>query len=257
MFLKSRLRVLLKVLPPSMTPMKMFLEAIHHDFFPETCILINSITSTTKPPEFSSFLRVCPSKLLLSLFQKFEFNRLSMILRGGSPAIPQANGLGNGNCKCEECAGGQICGYSALEFETDYWQYEGSTYDPEKRLEVTGNDRQFAIHGGGRWVLFSVGLYRINFASRKETFNLVPRSLQLFRFPSSRLEHTDHAFDALICHWAKKDFELASIPIDYIINLASVIFIQWQWVISVCNNFLNNFVSFYDFWPLRNGLIRH
>jgi hypothetical protein len=78
---------------------------------------------------------------------------------------------------------------------------------------------------------------------RKATFKLVSWSLQLFRFPSRRLEHTNHAFDALVCHEDGPAVQLASVPIDYIIRLVEEILANWDCALYESSHFLNHFVS--------------
>jgi hypothetical protein len=92
----------------------------------------------------------CPPRLLVALFEKFEFSRFSMVPKGAAGEILRTTGLGTGQCKCDKCKTGGFCGYYALEFAISFWQYHGTSIDAENRLEVTGNDTLFAIYGGGQ-----------------------------------------------------------------------------------------------------------
>jgi hypothetical protein len=183
----------------------------------------------------------CSPNILTLLLQKFDYGRFSMVPRGLPRSSTQPTGIGDTKCKCEICVTGQFCGYSALEFAISYWQYEGSTPDPENKLEIKGNGKEFTIFGGHRSVkALSKWFVLADDINRKATFKLVPWSLQLFRFPSRRLEHTNHAFDALVCH---EDGPKASVPIDYIIRLVEEILVNWDWALYESSNFLNHFVS--------------
>ena len=97
----------------------------------------------------------CPPSLLMSLFQKFDYDRFSMAPRGLARSSSQPTGIGKTACRCEICVSNQFCGYSALEFAVSYWQYEGSSPDPENKLEVRGNGTEFSIFGGHKSVALS------------------------------------------------------------------------------------------------------
>ena len=89
-----------------------------------------------------------PANLLLLLFSKFNFNRFSLIARGLSPS--PFLGLSSGVCNCSQCKGGTRCAFRGLECSISFWRYADSSPDAENRLEVTGNDKMFAIYAGGQ-----------------------------------------------------------------------------------------------------------
>jgi hypothetical protein len=91
----------------------------------------------------------CPSDLMVALFDKFEFNRFSMIPKGASAdgSRPLLNSS-VGKCKCPKCINGSSCGQYALDFSISFWQHDYTIPDAENRLETTGGSDAFSVFSG-------------------------------------------------------------------------------------------------------------
>ncbi|KAK4097361.1 ankyrin [Parathielavia hyrcaniae] len=94
--------------------------------------------------------------------------------------------------------------------------------DPDHRLEVAGSNETFSVFAGGQ----------------KATFRLRPWSIQLVRFPTRRVEHTDSAIDALLYHDDFTNVACAKIPLEYVISVMETTVRNWTLIIETSQRFL-------------------
>ncbi|KAK7185141.1 hypothetical protein DPSP01_000745 [Paraphaeosphaeria sporulosa] len=167
----------------------------------------------------------CPTALLVTLFEHFDFPRYSLFPYGLFNDFSKTNKPDAGSCKCQRCAKGENCGHWALHRNLQFFLQQDTLPSSTKQPKVEATSDAIMISSG----------------YEEERYLLADWNLQIFRFRSRRVETIEFAYDALIYQNYENSTKLRSAPLDYLLSQLEVILENWDALLVSSSRFLDSF----------------
>jgi hypothetical protein len=94
----------------------------------------------------------CPTTLLMTLFEHFDFPRFSLFPYGLLNDLPKTNKPDAGSCKCQRCAKGEICGHWVLQCNLQFYLQQDISPSSTEQPKVDTTSDAIIISSGDRYV---------------------------------------------------------------------------------------------------------
>jgi hypothetical protein len=122
----------------------------------------------------------CPTPLLMTLFEHFDFPRYSLFPYGLFNDFAKTDKLDAGSCKCQKCAKGETCGYWALHRNLQFYLQQDILPSTTTQPKVGATSDTIIISSGDVYVA-CLPYYQVCALTK----------LQGRKVPYGRLESTD------------------------------------------------------------------
>jgi hypothetical protein len=94
----------------------------------------------------------CPTPLLMTLFEHFDFPRYSLFPYGLLNDFVTTNRADTGSCKCQRCAKGEMCGHWALHCNLQFFLQQDILPSSTKEPKVDATSDAITISSGDKYV---------------------------------------------------------------------------------------------------------